>query len=154
MWNNLFGPSPQELELEQEKKRQEKILREQLAEMGLENDIRRWKSEQETQEGLVNAAKLQKEKEQENQKRLRRQQQQKKNKNGQNNNDDHLSTTDNNNNIQQQQPQEMSYVEMAQHGYQELVNAIIRPPRATYEVGIGGTNTLINHPQLANEGLT
>ena len=33
----------------------------------------------------------------------------------------------------QQKPQEMSYVQMAKAGYQELVNAIIRPPRAEYK---------------------
>lgn len=38
---------------------------------------------------------------------------------------------------QQQQPQDpkkMSYIQMAKMGYQELVNAIIRPPRAEYKV--------------------
>jgi len=33
----------------------------------------------------------------------------------------------------QHKPQEMSYVQMAKAGYQELVNAIIRPPRAEYK---------------------
>jgi hypothetical protein len=28
----------------------------------------------------------------------------------------------------------MSYIQMAKLGYQELVNAIIRPPRADYKV--------------------
>ena len=31
-------------------------------------------------------------------------------------------------------PKKMSYVQMAKMGYQELVNAIIRPPRADYKV--------------------
>ena len=38
---------------------------------------------------------------------------------------------------QQQQPEDpkkMSYVQMARLGYQELVNAIIRPPRADYKM--------------------
>jgi hypothetical protein len=38
---------------------------------------------------------------------------------------------------QQQQPinpKKMSYIQMAKLGYQELVNAIIRPPRADYKV--------------------
>ncbi|CAM9109177.1 unnamed protein product [Pylaiella littoralis] len=35
---------------------------------------------------------------------------------------------------QQQQQQEMSWYQMAKAGYQELVNAIIRPPRAQYDV--------------------
>lgn len=35
---------------------------------------------------------------------------------------------------QQQQQQKMSYIQMARMGYQELVNAIIRPPRADYKV--------------------
>ena len=42
-------------------------------------------------------------------------------------------------NQQQQQPQpqqqqKLSYIQMARLGYQELVNAIIRPPRADYKV--------------------
>jgi len=35
---------------------------------------------------------------------------------------------------QQDDPKKMSYVQMARMGYQELVNAIIRPPRADYKV--------------------
>jgi hypothetical protein len=31
--------------------------------------------------------------------------------------------------------QKLSYIQMARMGYQELVNAIIRPPRADYKVG-------------------
>jgi hypothetical protein len=34
----------------------------------------------------------------------------------------------------QQQAKKLSYVQMARLGYQELVNAIIRPPRADYKV--------------------
>jgi hypothetical protein len=33
-----------------------------------------------------------------------------------------------------QDPKKMSYIQMARMGYQELVNAIIRPPRADYKV--------------------
>lgn len=35
---------------------------------------------------------------------------------------------------QQDQKQKPSYIQMAKSGYQELVNAIIRPPRADYKV--------------------
>jgi hypothetical protein len=35
---------------------------------------------------------------------------------------------------QQQREKKMSYIQMAKMGYQELVNAIIRPPRADYKV--------------------
>ena len=35
---------------------------------------------------------------------------------------------------QQQDPKKMSYIQMAKMGYQELVNAVIRPPRADYKV--------------------
>ena len=31
-------------------------------------------------------------------------------------------------------PRKMGYIQMAKMGYQELVNAIIRPPRAEYKV--------------------
>lgn len=34
----------------------------------------------------------------------------------------------------QQDPKKLSYIQMAKLGYQELVNAIIRPPRADYKV--------------------
>jgi hypothetical protein len=34
----------------------------------------------------------------------------------------------------EQQQQKLSYIQMARLGYQELVNAIIRPPRADYKV--------------------
>lgn len=36
----------------------------------------------------------------------------------------------------QQDPKKLSYIQMAKLGYQELVNAIIRPPRADYKVSI------------------
>lgn len=35
---------------------------------------------------------------------------------------------------EQEDPKKMGYVQMAKMGYQELVNAIIRPPRAEYKV--------------------
>lgn len=35
---------------------------------------------------------------------------------------------------EQEDPKKMGYVAMAKMGYQELVNAIIRPPRAEYKV--------------------
>lgn len=35
---------------------------------------------------------------------------------------------------QHTQPKKLSYIQMAKLGYQELVNAIIRPPRADYKV--------------------
>jgi hypothetical protein len=34
----------------------------------------------------------------------------------------------------QEDPKKMGYIQMAKMGYQELVNAIIRPPRAEYKV--------------------
>ena len=34
-----------------------------------------------------------------------------------------------------EQQRKMSYIQMARMGYQELVNLIIRPPRADYKVG-------------------
>lgn len=36
---------------------------------------------------------------------------------------------------QENDPKKMGYIQMAKMGYQELVNAIIRPPRAEYKVG-------------------
>ena len=37
-------------------------------------------------------------------------------------------------NMSAQQQKKLSYIQMARLGYQELVNAIIRPPRADYKV--------------------
>jgi hypothetical protein len=42
---------------------------------------------------------------------------------------------------QQQEKQKLSYLQMARLGYQELVNAIIRPPRADYKVRNGAEFT-------------
>jgi hypothetical protein len=36
--------------------------------------------------------------------------------------------------LEKQEPKKLSYLQMAKLGYQELVNAIIRPPRADYKV--------------------
>jgi hypothetical protein len=44
------------------------------------------------------------------------------------------STGSNNSVNSAQDPKKMSYIQMAKVGYQELVNAIIRPPRADYKV--------------------
>ena len=46
--------------------------------------------------------------------------------------DDSDSSVDEN--AQPNQKQEKNYLQMAQMGYQQLINAIIRPPRANYEV--------------------
>ena len=140
MWNVFGGgPSHQELELERERKRQEQMLQEQLASMGLETDLRKWKRDQEMQEGLVNAAKLnmEKEKHHKEEEQRRRQKEATKNRNGSTNNDlQHQQPPE-----QEQQQKELSYIQMAQLGYQELVNAIIRPPRAKYELdSLGPTN--------------
>jgi hypothetical protein len=42
---------------------------------------------------------------------------------------------------QAQEQRKPSYLQMARMGYQELVNAIIRPPRADYKVGVLGFNS-------------
>jgi hypothetical protein len=135
MWK-LFGSSDQESELQKARKRQEQLLHEQLAEIGIENEVlRKWKKDQETQEGLVNAVKLKKEKEQQQQ--LQKEEVKSVPANGESTSSNGDASQQASNNQQQQQQQtreELSYVEMARLGYQELVNAIIRPPRATYEV--------------------
>ena len=46
----------------------------------------------------------------------------------------HTSGSSQNLSQQQQQQKKLSYYQMARLGYQELVNAIIRPPRAEYKV--------------------
>jgi hypothetical protein len=43
----------------------------------------------------------------------------------------------------QQNPKKMSYIQMAKLGYQELINAIIRPPRADYKVSDQSDLTII-----------
>jgi hypothetical protein len=40
-------------------------------------------------------------------------------------------------------PKKMSYIQMAKIGYQELVNAIIRPPRADYKVSFCCCSTFV-----------
>lgn len=54
------------------------------------------------------------------------------------NNENKLTTDDKQQAAQAQQnnagKQKLSYIQMARMGYQELVNAIIRPPRADYKV--------------------
>ena len=45
------------------------------------------------------------------------------------NSDDERNKTDNT-----EKQKKMSYIQMAKLGYQELVNAIVRPPRADYKV--------------------
>lgn len=46
---------------------------------------------------------------------------------------------------QQQQQKKLTYVQMAKLGYQELVNAIIRPPRADYKVCHGNSVVGCSH---------
>jgi hypothetical protein len=47
---------------------------------------------------------------------------------------------------QQQQQKKLSYIQMAKLGYQELVNAIIRPPRAEYKVTCRASRSLAKVP--------
>jgi hypothetical protein len=49
------------------------------------------------------------------------------------------NSTSSANSADSQNPKKMSYIQMAKMGYQELVNAIIRPPRCDYKVSVSGT---------------
>jgi hypothetical protein len=56
------------------------------------------------------------------------------NNNNNNNNNSNNNNNDSADDTRQSQPKKLSYIQMAKLGYQELVNAIIRPPRADYKV--------------------
>ena len=66
--------------------------------------------------------------------------------------------TNNNGNGEQQSqgqdPKKMSYIQMAKMGYQELVNAIIRPPRADYKVRHEKTEPVTDRFCFLHECLT
>ena len=51
-------------------------------------------------------------------------------------NGNHSAQQESNQRMQSEREKKLSYLQMAKIGYQELVNAIIRPPRADYKVSI------------------
>jgi hypothetical protein len=121
MWN--FG---KESKLQEERKRQEDLIAEQLKAMELDHEL---EYEKLTQRGLIanQEKKIAKEKEEELlQKKMTKTA-----------SDDETSSEEENKKGPTTR-EEMSYVEMARMGYQQLVNAIIRPPRAEYEVSVLG----------------
>jgi hypothetical protein len=115
MWNS-FGANSKKLKLEEERQRQEQLIQEQLKGLELEHEMR---LEKITQRGLI-AKKRQETQQQQQQQQLKQQ----KDNNGQPKGPNEVLT---------EEQKKLSYVEMARMGYQELVNAIIRPPRAQYK---------------------
>lgn len=130
--------------LDEEKKKQEDLIAAQLKALELDHEL---EYEKMTQKGLVKKEeqRIQKEKEEEEE-RMRKERQKKRDMAKKSSNvsdedgivvvDDSDSSVDED--AQPNQKQEKNYLEMAKMGYQQLINAIIRPPRANYEV-----NTLI-----------
>jgi len=49
-----------------------------------------------------------------------------------------------------QQQKKLSYIQMAKMGYQELINAIIRPPRADYKVCASSYRRDLSHSMLTD----
>ena len=120
--------------LQEERKRQEDLIAGQLRAMELDHEL---EYEKLTQRGLIanQQQKIAKEKQDEEvkKKRIAR----KNSRQSSNDADDEDSSQDDSNKDKAPtSKEEMSYVEMARMGfcYQQLVNAIIRPPRAKYEV--------------------
>ena len=138
----MFGFGKQR-KLDEEKKKQEDLIAAQLKALELDHEL---EYEKMTQKGLVKQQeqKIQKEKEEEEE-RIRKEKQKKKEMAKKSStvsdnsgdgivivDDDSDSSVDEN--AQPNQKQEKNYLQMAQMGYQQLINAIIRPPRANYEV--------------------
>lgn len=141
----MFGFGKQR-KLDEEKKKQEDLIAAQLKALELDHEL---EYEKMTQKGLVKQQeqKIQKEKEEEEE-RIRKEKQKKKEmakkastvSNRSKSSGDGIVIVDDDSdssvdeNAQPNQKQEKNYLQMAQMGYQQLINAIIRPPRANYEV--------------------
>jgi type IV secretory pathway VirB10-like protein len=108
--------------LEQERLQQEELIKQQLLKLELSTEIIKWQSDTETQMGLVNAAK--------------------RNAASCVRSDANANGKLEKSNMEQLQEahDKKQYLAMARHGYEELVCAIIRPPRASYEVSEYGRN--------------
>jgi hypothetical protein len=123
--------------LQEERKRQEDLIAAQLRALELDHEL---EYEKLTQRGLIanKEQKIAKEKEQERleKKKLTRTTSKSSTDNSMGEEDaagDDSSLEDAQNGSTTSK-EEMGYVEMARMGYQQLVNAIIRPPRCSYEV--------------------
>ena len=128
----MFNFVGRDRKLQEERLRQEKLIAEQLKEMNMDHEL---EYEKLTQRGLVanKEQTMAKEKELEllEKKRLAR----KGSKTSfQGSEDDTESSAEESKPRGAINREEMSYIDMARTGYQQLVNLIIRPPRADYEV--------------------
>ena len=121
MWDKLF-PN----QLEKEKREQDKLIQEQLAQMQLQDELR---LEKITQRGLINKELQRQEEEAKEEQQQRLEQDRLKEKETKKETDAAKKPPNGN-----EDPKKLSMLEMARLGYQELVNAIIRPPRAEYKV--------------------
>ena len=108
-------------EIEDEKQRQEEVIMEQLKALELDHELQSGKI---TQRGLVAKQMLE---EEALRKEIERKEQQLKKENQQ-------QQQRQNSNEEMDEKKKLSYIEMARLGYQEVINAIIRPPRANYKV--------------------
>lgn len=124
--------------LQEERKKQEDLIAAQLKALELEHEL---EYEKLTQRGLVahKEQKIAKEKEELQEKKKLARAASKSSADGSStgeNNGADTASVDDDSSLEdaQKTKEEMSYVEMARMGYQQLVNAIIRPPRCSYEV--------------------
>ena len=111
------------LKLEEEKQQQEDLIKEQLKALKLDHELQYGKI---TQRGLIAKMKLDEENEKAKEKKA-------------------AATAKVNDTQEVKTPSQMieekkklSYLQMARLGYQEVINAIIRPPRAKYKMGALG----------------
>ena len=121
VFGSLF--ESKEAKLQQQRLQQEQLIAEQLKALQLEHELQRQTM---TQKGLIN-------RHQQEQQLLQQQQQQQQQKQGKNetNASQSVPTTETTNSKPNNKLAQ--HMELARKGYEQLVNAIIRPPRASYK---------------------
>ncbi len=111
MW--AFGANNRKAKLDEERQLQEQLIKEQLKTLELEKELRELEKEKITQKGFVQVAR----------RKIRQEE-------GEHENN-HSSSSEHDD--QQKDKKNLTHIEMARQGYQQLVDAIIRPPRAKYK---------------------
>ena len=134
------------ISLEEQKKQQELIIQKELAKLSLQHEYQKQKI---TQKGIIAKQKLDKQRQEEEAKRFEDEAKAMKkmkgdkgsssetNQNGQKDSEDNKNNSGNgktNDKASATDQKSSSYVDIIKDGYQQLVNVIIRPPRAVYKV--------------------
>jgi hypothetical protein len=120
MW--AFGANNRKAKLDEERQVQEQLIKEQLKTLELEKELRELEKEKITQKGFVQVAR----------RKIRQEGENEKNQSSSSEQDD-----------QQKDKKSLSHIEMARQGYQQLVDAIIRPPRAKYKASVHGETSTV-----------